>query len=176
MSNRDSKGRFVKAKPAPEGAAVRPFQVGDRVKSEELFFVHYGKTGTVGPPKDGYSLTVVFDGDPQAYPWGYSCPEGALTLLEPAPQPKAEETITEAGRRCNQIRAALGIAPHGLAWDLVVDKVAEQTQQIASLQSEIGSLKAEVSDLKALLRASRIVKGICASGLDDAISRVLGQS
>lgn len=129
--NRDSNGRFVKK--------ARPFQVGDRVRGR------MGKDGDVKSgeiiPTEGCvkglagAVSVLADGDAgvafRTY-WAYT---KNLTLLNPAPQPKAEEV-------------ALVSAMSQMTSPTVSEVIAAKDQEIISLKAEVERLICERDDAR----------------------------
>src|SRR5574337_922131 len=122
---RDSKGRFSKAK-------ARPFKVGDRIE---------GLRWHRDEPTSGTVTEFAADGDPYIEsPYG-----GALLkrhtcrLLEPAPQPKAEDLPLTF------IQKAQDGAVIGKAYGKILDDPAKDAE-IATLKAEVERLKKEAEE------------------------------
>ena len=161
MSQRDSKGKFTKAKP-------RALQVGDRVRG------HVGRDGC-GPIMEGVVLGVDgegdirfrSDGDPRSLTrWAHP---SNLILLEPAPQPKGEENGTlfvvcrKCGRKCFTAADHQNHACTGAKEDIrarfdsflrrmeeIFPEAGDRTELLdcaAQAKAEIATLKAEVERL-----------------------------
>ncbi len=156
---RDSKGRFSKAE-------ARPFKVGDRVRSITHIYNIQGMMGEIREVREDGCCFVHF-GDPDDWEPGRSHWPDQMELVEPAPQPKAEDPILAKLREAFRVP---GASMHELVTLASQARDARDTHRqllglgeddgtltcaIMEKLAEIAALKAEVERLKSENDASQ---------------------
>lgn len=147
MTQRDSKGRFSKT----EG---RPFKVGDRVR---------GYTEIGGRWKEGVITNITLWDPCQTYELGFAnwiSRRHKVTLLEPAPQPKAEDP------KDAEIAALKA----------EVERLKEEAAHATYLERRAESSEAKLADIKAIIRTFKLLRGANIGSLEEAVGHALGDA
>ena len=154
---------FPRAEPAP-----RPFQVGDRVRRKEPG-THHLPAGTLGSIKEMNSRIVAVKWDNGFAPGTLAhgdiyADHELLELVEPIPQPKAEELLAAAIKQSTDLAGrfqdAFGLP--GTSWAQLIDAARharaarDQHRQLLGLAEGDGTITDAIKALKSRVEEARL--------------------